>query len=68
MADISRQINTIEHDRDGADIKRAIWEALYILQQAGPSDIRGYNIDVAMNCVWGIEGALALGIAEEVEI
>lgn len=67
MADISRQINTIEHDKDGADIKQAIWEALYILQQAGPSHIRGYNMDICSDVAWGVVGAIAMGIAEEVE-
>lgn len=65
MANISRQIETIANDKEGHKVKTAIWEALYILAQAGPSHIRGYNIDVATDTVWGIDGVIAIGIAEE---
>lgn len=67
MADISSQINTIEHDKNGANIKRAIWEALYILQQAGPSHVRGYIMDICSDVAWGVVGVVAMGIAEEVD-
>lgn len=68
MADISSQINTITTSKEGHEIKQAIWEALYILDQAGPSHIRGYNIDFAQDTVWGITRPIAIGFAEEVSI
>ena len=68
VADISSQINTITTSKEGHEIKQAIWEALYILEQAGPSHIRGYNIDSAQDVVWGISNPIAIGFAEEVSV
>lgn len=67
MADISTQLNTIDNSKIGAEVKEAIYEALYILDQAGDKKKRSIDIDHAHTFVWGLTAPPIIGIPEEVE-
>ena len=66
MVDISEQIAVIDTSKSGAEIKQAIWDALYILSLSDPEHVRDFNIAPAYEFVWGIGKPLIIGIPEEV--
>ncbi len=64
--DISEELHTIETSQVGSEIKQAIWDALYKLDQAGSSKIRPYDISTASEFAWGITDVVDIGIPQEV--
>ena len=66
--DISEELFIIDNSKSGMDIKAAIWNALYALSQAEPSQKRGLNISIASDVQWGLIDSCVIGIATEEEI
>lgn len=62
--DISTELYVLDHSKSGAEIKKAIWDALYRIGQAEPSKNRGLDIGSSCEFAWGTTSFVS-GIAEE---
>ena len=66
--DIERELQIINGSKDGSEIKDAIIDALYAISLAGTGELRPYDIDLATDFGFGVEGECLIGVATEQEV
>lgn len=65
--DISTELYVLDHSKSGAEIKKAICDAIYRIGQAESSKNRGLDIGPSCDFAWGTTSFI-FGIAEEEEV
>lgn len=64
--DIALELSVIDNSKSGAEIKQAIWDALYKVSQAGPTVRRDLDIAPACDFAWGlIDCAIIAPVGDE---